>query len=148
MSAQEALEELTGYLDFSAPILNHNKAAGFMVRLDANGDPLVSPNSDLSDQTIVDVSGWAPGSAVSLKARLETRTRQLIISDDCATEYANAVANDDLTGFYERCRDEGGADPLRDRCSLCFNETAAPTAVTACDETHWDRNHQGFCECM
>ena len=38
------------YLDFSAPILQNNKRAGFLTRLQ-NGKPEVSPESDLSDVT-------------------------------------------------------------------------------------------------
>ena len=48
------------YMDFSAPILDQNKYAGFLTRLDSSGSPLVSPKSDLSDVTVVYISGWAP----------------------------------------------------------------------------------------
>jgi len=48
------------YMDFSAPILDQNQAAGFITRLDAQGKPVVPATSLLSDVTIVDVSGWAP----------------------------------------------------------------------------------------
>jgi len=41
------------------------------------------------------------------------------ISDDCQAGYDNAVANGNLEDFYCFCGTEGGATPLRDRCSLC-----------------------------
>lgn len=44
------------------------------------------------------------------------------VSDDCATEFDNAMVNDDLKKFYERCENEGGANPLRSRCSLCCRD--------------------------
>ena len=45
-----------------------------------------------------------------------------LISDDCISEYDNAVANGSLDPFYKRCVGEGGAEPLRTRCSLCCFE--------------------------
>jgi len=48
------------FCEFSAPILMDNKPAGILVRLDANGNPEVDGNSDLSGLKVVDVVGWAP----------------------------------------------------------------------------------------
>ena len=58
------------YMEFSSPILDDNKAAGFIAKLDASGNPVVSPMSDLADVpaheggahelVVVDVNGWAP----------------------------------------------------------------------------------------
>jgi len=47
-------------LEFSEAILKDNKPAGILTRLDASGNPVVSPNSDLNGVNVVDVSGWAP----------------------------------------------------------------------------------------
>ena len=44
------------------------------------------------------------------------------ISDDCGSEYNNAVNNNDLDSFYGRCKFEGGSSPLRARCALCCNQ--------------------------
>ena len=44
------------------------------------------------------------------------------ISDDCLSEYNNAVDDDNLDQFYHRCDTEGGSQPLRTRCSLCCNK--------------------------
>ena len=44
------------------------------------------------------------------------------ISDDCQSEYNNAINNGNLDYFYHRCAREGGSQPLRTRCSLCCNE--------------------------
>merc|ERR1712232_61710 len=41
------------------------------------------------------------------------------VSVDCQSEYDNAVANSNLPVFCNRCVMEGGADPLRKRCSMC-----------------------------
>ena len=43
------------------------------------------------------------------------------ISDDCQSEYDNAIRNGNLDYFYHRCATEGGSQPLRTRCSLCCN---------------------------
>eukprot|EP00122_Pirum_gemmata_P000874 Pgem_evm1s782 len=43
-------------------------------------------------------------------------------SVDCKSEYANAVQNNNLASFYSRCETEGGANPLRTRCSKCCKE--------------------------
>ena len=48
------------YMEFSAPILDLNKEAGFIARLDADGKPMVSMTSNLGDVVVVDVTGWAP----------------------------------------------------------------------------------------
>merc|ERR1719293_85409 len=48
------------FADFSSAILKTNKAAGLLGRLDENGKPLVSSDSDLSGLRVVDVGGWAP----------------------------------------------------------------------------------------
>lgn len=47
-------------VDFTNGILNVNKPAGLLVRLTENGTPEISPYSDLSGFTVVDVAGWAP----------------------------------------------------------------------------------------
>ena len=49
------------FVDFSEPILDLNKPGGLLVRLDANGAPLLSGSVvDLKGKKIVDVVGWAP----------------------------------------------------------------------------------------
>ena len=47
-------------MDFSHSILDSNKVAGILTRLDSNGNPVVSPLSDLNGVRIADVVGWAP----------------------------------------------------------------------------------------
>eukprot|EP00588_Corethron_pennatum_P017662 CAMPEP_0194303604 /NCGR_PEP_ID=MMETSP0171-20130528/1447_1 /TAXON_ID=218684 /ORGANISM="Corethron pennatum, Strain L29A3" /LENGTH=357 /DNA_ID=CAMNT_0039054563 /DNA_START=71 /DNA_END=1144 /DNA_ORIENTATION=- len=47
------------FLDFSAPILSANKAAGIITRL-KDGVPVISGSSDLSGVKVADVLGWAP----------------------------------------------------------------------------------------
>ncbi len=48
------------FVDFSEPILDLNKPAGLIVKLDGNSTPLVLGNDDLSGKRVVDVKGWAP----------------------------------------------------------------------------------------
>lgn len=48
------------YLEFSDAILEDNKAAGILTRLDENGNPAIDGNSDLSGVKVVDVVGFAP----------------------------------------------------------------------------------------
>jgi len=47
------------FLEFSDPILNLNKPAGLLTRLD-NGVPVVNGLSDLAGKKIAEVTGWAP----------------------------------------------------------------------------------------
>jgi len=47
-------------------------------------------------------------------------------STDCVSEYNNAVNNHDLDAFYHRCATEGGANPLRKRCSKCCHCSFCP----------------------
>ena len=44
------------------------------------------------------------------------------ISEDCQSEYNNAINNGNLDYFYRRCATEGGSQPLRTRCSLCCDQ--------------------------
>jgi len=48
------------YLEFSIPILNDSKAAGILTRLDEDGNPVVSGDSNLDGVKVVDVVGFAP----------------------------------------------------------------------------------------
>ena len=48
------------YVEFSHAIQQSNKPAGILTRLDADGVPVISPQSDLSGVKIADVNGWAP----------------------------------------------------------------------------------------
>ena len=45
------------YMEFSTPILDLNKECGFIAMLDDDGNPVVSPTSDLSEYVVVDVTG-------------------------------------------------------------------------------------------
>lgn len=47
------------YLEFSAPIVSMNKAAGILTRLE-DGVPVVDGTSSLSGVNVGDVTGWAP----------------------------------------------------------------------------------------
>merc|ERR1719186_850123 len=54
------------------------------------------------------------------------------ISSDCQAEYNNSKNNNNLAAFYERCKTEGGATPLRDRCSLCCPEIGKSILCIIC----------------
>ena len=56
------------------------------------------------------------------------------ISNDCQSEYNNALRNGNLGSFYHRCATEGGARPLRARCSLCCKKDE-PETTTASPST-------------
>ena len=47
-------------------------------------------------------------------------------SNDCDSEYHNAIQNGDLASFYKRCASEGGAEPLRTRCKECCPNSSLP----------------------
>lgn len=48
------------FLEFSNAVQQSNKPAGILTRLDANGNPVVSPLSNLAGVRVADVNGWAP----------------------------------------------------------------------------------------
>ena len=47
-------------MEFSHSILDSNKFAGILTRLDGDGNPIISPMSNLAGIRIADVVGWAP----------------------------------------------------------------------------------------
>lgn len=57
------------------------------------------------------------------------------ISGDCRTEYDNAIRNNNLASFYNRCRTEGGSNPLRNRCALCCENNVNTTSEER--KLHW-----------
>lgn len=57
------------------------------------------------------------------------------ISGDCRTEYDNAIRNNNLASFYNRCKSEGGSNPLRNRCALCCGNTVTNTSERK--KLHW-----------
>jgi hypothetical protein len=48
------------FVEFSDAILQQNKPAGLITRLDGNGNPVISGNNNLEGVNVVDVTGWAP----------------------------------------------------------------------------------------
>lgn len=48
------------YLEFSNAILDDNKSAGILTRLDADGNPVINGLSNLNGIKVVDVPGFAP----------------------------------------------------------------------------------------
>lgn len=66
------------YLEFSAPILQMNKAAGILTRIEG-GVPVVDGSSSLDGITVGDVVGWAPTSDV-LSLSTNTCTNELFSS--------------------------------------------------------------------
>jgi len=57
-------------------------------------------------------------------------------SDDCESEYRNALDRNDLDQFCDRCREETGSDPLCDRCDRCCDvcSDATTTEMPSNDE--------------
>ncbi|KAJ1444601.1 hypothetical protein M885DRAFT_594199 [Pelagophyceae sp. CCMP2097] len=80
-------------LEFSHAILDANKPAGILTRIDSDGVPAVSGMSDLSGKTIVDVIGWAPTAdglaLVTNQCTGEPFTEYTIISPTVVTGEAN-----------------------------------------------------------
>ena len=75
------------FMEFSAPILDLNKEAGFIARLDADGKPMVSMTSDLSDVVVVDVTGWAP-----------TADTVTVLKNTCSGEFYDIDWENDMLG--------------------------------------------------
>jgi len=65
-------------------------------------------------------------------------------SSDCISEWINAKNNKQLSSFYNRCQTDGGAQPLRARCSKCCPDpscaggqvwqASGPACIKTCDE--------------
>jgi len=60
MTFTNTVGERNRFMEFSESILQSNKPAGIITRLDANGNPVISGNSNLEGVNVVDVTGWAP----------------------------------------------------------------------------------------
>ena len=58
-------------------------------------------------------------------------------SDDCQSEYNNAINNGNLDYFYHRCAAELGSQPLRTRCKLCCEENE-PSILKNEDHEEYD----------
>jgi len=135
------------YLDFSAPILQNNKRAGFLTRLQ-DGSPEVSPESDLSDVTVVDIVGWAPTPDVisTLKNRCTNEFfdvdvnagGNLVTTDDevgCLEKYPEFCSNANDVALYMLL--EGQADVVyiyADQAKFYFDACAAdPIQAENCE---------------
>ena len=62
MSYTHTAGERTRFLDFSNGVLQSNKPAGLLVRLDSNGLPEFDGNNDFDGLKVTDITGWAPTS--------------------------------------------------------------------------------------
>jgi len=60
MTYTHTVGERNRFVEFSEPILQMNKPAGIITRLDANGVPVIDGNHNLNGINVVDVTGWAP----------------------------------------------------------------------------------------
>ena len=58
-------------------------------------------------------------------------------SSDCTSEYNNAVNNGNLEGFFDRCANEGGSQPLRARCSLCCSQNNQEESNESSKNNHY-----------
>lgn len=60
MTYTHTVGERNRFVEFSEAILQMNKPAGILTRLDADGHPVIDGNNNLQGVNVVDVSGWAP----------------------------------------------------------------------------------------
>lgn len=127
--------------DFSHGILEVNKAAGLITKLDSDGEPMVNGLSDLSGLRIVDVGGWAP-TADGLDHVLNFCTDQNYAS---ASAYTLLVAENASTNNNQEALEmilDGRADAMFVYADQAMNY------IKACndgDTTDWDCNMwQGF----
>lgn len=118
------------YLEFSAPILAMNKAAGILTRLE-NGVPVVDGQSSLSGVKVGDVTGWAPTSDV-LATSKNLCTGELFSGFTLVSNSATAGSeNDDALKQLL----DGGSD------ALWIYADQAHTYKSACDSDpnqEWD----------
>jgi hypothetical protein len=95
------------YLEFSAPILAMNKAAGILTRLEG-GVPVVDGMSSLSGVNVGDVVGWAPTADVLITSTNqctgETFSGFTLVQNDGTDGFENDVALKQLL--------DGGVDAL------------------------------------
>jgi len=60
MTYTNTVGERNRFMEFSESILQSNKPAGLITRLDGDGNPVIDGNNNLEGVTVVDVTGWAP----------------------------------------------------------------------------------------
>jgi len=119
------------FLEFSAPIVSNNKAAGILTRLN-DGVPVVDGMSSLSGVKVGDVSGWAPTAdvlAISMNQCTGETFSGFTLVTNGATEKQNDVA---LTQLLD-----GDVD------ALWIYADQAATYKSACDN---DANQEWDCE--
>jgi len=122
------------YLDFSAPILADNKAAGLIVKL-TDGVPAIDGNSDLSGLKVLDVQGWAP-----------TEDNLAIVSNGCTdakfVDYEVVAPVSELANENDQALDallKGQADALWIYADQAESYKCANAAADApWDCTLWD----------
>ncbi len=125
------------YLEFSKPILQLNKHAGVITRLNPDGTPVVKPSSNLKGVKVVDVVGWAPtqDGLAFVENRCDGRNRfsgyELI-----APTFNTGNANDDAL----RTLLDGSADAVWIYADQAFNyKCPADGSKTAWNCTMWER---------
>mmetsp|Transcript_72028 Transcript_72028/g.154183 ORF Transcript_72028/g.154183 Transcript_72028/m.154183 type:complete len:383 (+) Transcript_72028:88-1236(+) len=111
------------YMEFSDPILQHNKPAGLITLLNS-GVPIVSPNDNLSGKKVADVTGWAP-TADTLIASMNDCTGQRF-TNFTMVESSSTNPNDDA---MQKLRD-GTVDAIWVYADQAYNYDCSKPGVT------------------
>ena len=130
-------------MDFSHAILDTNKVAGIMTRLDADGKPVLSPLSNLEGVKIADVVGWAP-----------TADTLEFLTNSCTGErYSDYMLILPMQGNDAALKEllDGNVDAVyiyADQATLykkaCKDGTATPVNEGGWDCNMWERFEKDF----
>ena len=130
-------------MDFTHGILDHNKAAGLLVRLDKDGNPEVPADTNLKGVRIADVNGWAP-TADTLKLLSNTCTGEkfsdfMMVIPETGNDAALKLLLDrevDAVYIY--------ADQAALYKKPCMDGTALEVADGGWDCSMWERFEKDF----
>jgi hypothetical protein len=135
--AEHTVGQRNRFLEFSEPILNLNKPAGILTRLNADGSPHISGTSDLTGMQMVDVVGWAP-TADGLAFVKNSCSGDISFNngnyDIIAPTFDTGNANDDAlkTLLAQGMLMEFGSMPTKQRTTNALTESIPLLGIVPC----------------
>ena len=130
-------------MDFTHGILDRNKAAGLLVRLDKDGNPEVPADTNLHGLKVADVNGWAPTSdtlkLLSNSCTGEKFSEFMMVIPETGNDAALKLLLDrevDAVYIY--------ADQAAHYKKPCVEGTALPVADGGWDCKMWERFEKDF----
>ena len=119
------------FVEFTDAILQANKPAGLLTRLDENRVPWVKPDSNMSGLTIVDVGGWAP-----------TSDGLALVENECTggrySDYTVVTPTEDGNDAAMHMLMSGEADAVWIYADQAYNYKPRSDVVASWNETLWE----------